>query len=479
MASPSLLPLDTLHTLLRPVTLTPADPRSRFINWGLSFECTPLAVFEPETEYQCELILELARRQGKTVRAAGVGHSPSDLACTTEFMLRTEKLNKIIEINADKNYVLAQGGVTLNDLHAALAQHNLAMLNVGSISDQTLAGVVTTATHGTGMDFKVISTHVLSLTLLLADGHKVRCSRQDHPDLFTASLCSLGSTGLILQIQLEVGPAFRLKETQECLPFDDVARNLDTISRASEHVRLWWFPQADTVRVSSADRTNEPRKPYATFLWHSLVGFHLVQLLLFFGRYLPSINPYICQFCVWLDRAKAVAVDDSWRVFNIDCKYPQYTTEWAIPYEQTSSCIQELRQWLQQEHDDPNGLRPHFPVEVRFSDTDDVWLSPSFGRKTTWIGIVQYKPYGLNMPYRKLFERFEQILARHEGRPHWAKSHPLRPDDLRKLYPRFDDFVRVLNEVDPRGIFRNEYVQRHIFDKPDVAFEERIFKRLR
>lgn len=107
------------------------------------------------------------------------------------------------------------------------------------------------------MDFKVISTHVLSLIVLLADGTKVRCSRQDHPELFIASLCSLGSTGLILQIQLEVGPAFRLKETQESIPFHDVANNLDSISRASEHVRLWWFPQADTVRVSSADRTYE------------------------------------------------------------------------------------------------------------------------------------------------------------------------------------------------------------------------------
>lgn len=262
----------------------------------------------------------------------------------------------LLQISREKNYVIAQGGITLNALHAALAEHNLAMINVGSISDQTLAGVVTTATHGTGMDFKVISTHVLSLTLLLADGSKVRCSRQDRPDLFTASLCSLGSTGLILQIQLEVGPAFRLKETQESLPFDHVVQNLHSIAHASEHVRLWWFPQADTVRVSSADRANDvsvlfhvpfPRRshrvdrfrlklfasdfcitildsqtknPAGTFLWHSLFGYHLIQLLFFLGRYLPSINPWICRLSVWMDRSKTITVDDSWRVFNVDCK---------------------------------------------------------------------------------------------------------------------------------------------------------------
>lgn len=186
-------------------------------------------------------------------------------------------------------------------------------------------------------------------------------------------------------------------------------------------------------------------------------------------------------------------------------QYPQYTTEWAIPFEQTSSCLNQLRDWLEQEQADPHGLRPHFPIEIRFSDADDVWLSPSFGRKTTWIGIVQYKyvrsrlcpflgilcivavlislvvhrPYGCNVPYRKLFERFEGILARHKGRPHWAKSHPLRPHDLRTLYPHFDDFVRVLEEVDPNGIFRNEYVERHIFDKRGPGFDGRVFKRFR
>ena len=93
------IPTDTLYRLLEPVTVPSASPRASFINWGLSYECTPLAVFEPETEEQCELVLELARREGKTVRAAGVGHSPSDVACTSQFMLRTEKLSKIIEVS--------------------------------------------------------------------------------------------------------------------------------------------------------------------------------------------------------------------------------------------------------------------------------------------------------------------------------------------------------------------------------------------
>lgn len=149
--------------------------------------------------------------------------------------------------------------MTLSALHAELAKHGLAMINLGSISDQTLAGVVATATHGTGIHLKVISTHVLALTLLLADGSIVRCSRTECSELFTASLCGLGATGLMLDITLEVGPAFRLKETQESVPFGNVVQNINMIANSAEHVRLWWFPQADIVRVSSANRTDEVR----------------------------------------------------------------------------------------------------------------------------------------------------------------------------------------------------------------------------
>jgi hypothetical protein len=93
----SSISLDDIYALVRPVMLQPSSPRSIFTNWGQTFTCKPLAVFEPETEYQCEVILELVRREKKTIRAAGVGHSPSDLACTSEYMLRTSKLNQLVE----------------------------------------------------------------------------------------------------------------------------------------------------------------------------------------------------------------------------------------------------------------------------------------------------------------------------------------------------------------------------------------------
>jgi FAD/FMN-containing dehydrogenase len=131
------------------------------------------------------------------------------------------------------------------------------MINLGSISEQTLAGMLTTATHGTGVDHQVLSTHVQALRLLLANGTKVICSRDDQPDLFFATLCGLGSTGIILDVRMAVTPAFRLQEVQETYKFNDVMHNFDRIARSAEFVRLWWWPQTEEVRVSAMEKTHE------------------------------------------------------------------------------------------------------------------------------------------------------------------------------------------------------------------------------
>lgn len=131
------------------------------------------------------------------------------------------------------------------------------MTNVSSISDLTLGGVITTATHGSGINFGVISTQVRALSLLLADGSRASCSRTERPDLFLATLCGLGATGIILTIQLDVEPLFRLKEKQQSLSFDELVENFDHHVHLAEHVRFWWFPTMDVVRCSYSSRTNE------------------------------------------------------------------------------------------------------------------------------------------------------------------------------------------------------------------------------
>jgi len=235
--------------------------------------------------------------------------------------------------------VHAQGGVTLQSLHTVLEAHGLAMINLGSISEQTLAGMMTTATHGTGIHHRVLSSHVQAVRLLQANGTKVTCSRDDLPDLFYATLCGLGSTGIILDIRMQVRPAFRLREVQETYKSNDVIDHFDDIAASAEFVRLWWWPQADEVRVSrmnethevrvtrlypapmrSSDLTRQHKRPQRSWLWHSVVVHHVIECLLFLGILFPALNIWIGRFFSWLVRDKTLSIDDSLNLFNIDCK---------------------------------------------------------------------------------------------------------------------------------------------------------------
>ncbi|KAF9009551.1 D-arabinono-1,4-lactone oxidase-domain-containing protein [Cyathus striatus] len=461
--------LQSLYNFVKPVNVPSQSPLSYFKNWAGTYECRPLAIFEPTNQRQFQAIFQIAQLERKTVRIVGVGHSPSDIACTDGFMIRMAKYNKVLKINTDEKFVIAQGGITLHDLNACLERHNLAISSLGSISDQTLAGAISTATHGSGINYAVLSAHVVTLTMLLANGKIVCCTRTENQDLFMASLCGLGATGIILSVQLQVESAFRLKDVQKTVPFEDVVGNLDILVNSSEHVRFWWFPVSDMIRCSYANRTSELKCPATASWWRStVIEFHFIQILLFLARYFVFLNKWTAKFACWLGSSPTSIVDDSYRIFNIDCLYSQHTTEWAIPYEHTEVCLRQLRVWLRYEYNHPEGLRPHFPIEIRFSSGDDIWLSPSYGRPTCWIGIIQYRPYGFEVPYERLFNKFNAIMACNKGRPHWAKSHHLGPDTLQVLYPHFNDFVNVKVHEDPTGMFHNEYVRRHIIGSSNV-----------
>lgn len=136
-----------------------------------------------------------------------------------------------------------------------------------------------------------------------------------------------------------------------------------------------------------------------------ILGYHLTQAFLCISRYIPSFTPWVGRWAWWLAKEDTVMVNDGYKVLNFDClaspfqsltsaadrQYPQYALEWAIDSANAKECLQELREWLDREAADPKGLRAHFPLEIRWSCADDIYLSPSNGRETTWIGIVSYR----------------------------------------------------------------------------------------
>ncbi|BGP27376.1 D-arabinono-1,4-lactone oxidase [Rhodotorula toruloides] len=309
-----------LRRLVAPFTIL-AGPPLRFTNWATTFTSTAQAVFRPVTVEHVRWAVELARRDGIELRAAGAGHSPSDIVCTGGYILDLKGLNKVLDVDPTSQTFHAEGGIVLRDLHTVLLEKgSLAMSCLGSISDQTLAGAISTSTHGSGVSFPSISTCAtfLDIVLPLPSAPVVRCSRDpaQDPDLFHAALCGIGAVGIVVGVGMRVERAFKLEEEVFSMRFDDFNKRWREIAESAEHVRCWWFPQVGRVKISRLNRTTKaitaPASPLTSFLSDVLLAKHIHALALSLARYFPSLLPYHAWF-MWTFREQPGPV--SWRVF--------------------------------------------------------------------------------------------------------------------------------------------------------------------
>ncbi|GAA5978635.1 hypothetical protein JCM11641_002796 [Rhodosporidiobolus odoratus] len=289
---------DDLRLLLEPYTVTSGSSLT-FTNWATTFRSRTAAVFRPTQVEQVRLAVELARREGKELRAAGAGHSPSDVACTEGYLLDLKGLKSVLNVDESTRTFHAEGGILLRDLHPIILEKgNLALSCLGSISDQTLAGALSTSTHGSGVMYGSLSTCAtfLDIVLPLPGAPVVRCSRQDDPDLFLSALCGIGAVGIVVGVGMRAERAFKLEEECFSMKFDEFRVRWQEIAESAEHVRCWWFPQVGRVKVSRMNRTRKPVTPppsaLLTYTTEIILAKHIHAAALTLSRLFPTILPY-------------------------------------------------------------------------------------------------------------------------------------------------------------------------------------------
>jgi L-gulonolactone oxidase len=449
--------------------------RRTWHNWADNQHCTPRYWHAPANIAEVQSIVRhAARHPGEHVKIVGEGHSPSDIACTESHLVTLRKLNRVLHVDRKRSRCTVEGGILLSELNTALDAEGMALSCLGSISDQTLAGAVCTGTHGTGITYGVISSTVLSLDLVtVPHGALVHCSRTERPQLFQAALCSLGALGVLVRITIQCEPAFQLECTAFPRKLEWVLQRLDSeLLHSAEHFRFWWFPHTDNAVVTQMNRTTQ-KKPTASTSTaaatvrdklRKFVGFQLLEFLLFVARLAPSRRlspvPLINKlYFALLFNRRYVSTGRSHEVFNFDCLFKQFVTEWSIPATHTATALRELQRFVASEK-----LNVHFPVEVRFVKADNIWLSPAYGRDSCYINIISYRPYGTDYDYARYFAGFERIMLRHSGRPHWAKIYNLSPATVHAMYPKWRDFAAVRRRMDPHGVFSNAYLQKLGFE---------------
>uniref|UniRef100_A0A674INU4 L-gulonolactone oxidase n=1 Tax=Terrapene triunguis TaxID=2587831 RepID=A0A674INU4_9SAUR len=231
----------------------------KFQNWARTYGSSPELFFQPTSVEEIKEILDLARQRSKRVKVVGGGHSPSDIACTDDFMVQMGKMNKILKVDEEKKQVMVEAGILLSDLNVELSKYGLALPNLGAVSEVAAAGVIGTGTHNTGIKHGILPTQVVALTLLTASGEILECSESINVEIFQAARLHLGCLGVVLTITFQCVPEFYLLETTFPSTLQEVLDNLDSHLRRSEYFRFLWFPHSENVSVIYQDHTNKVR----------------------------------------------------------------------------------------------------------------------------------------------------------------------------------------------------------------------------
>jgi len=441
------------------MTSQPAPDRRVWKNWAGTASATPARWCRPRHEAEICAAVKDAAPAGLTVRALGSGHSFTAAAATSGVALDLSAWTGIVAADTRTGLVTVRSGTTLRALGAELDGLGLAMANLGDIDAQTLAGALSTGTHGTGARLGGLATQVEALELVLADGSVVTCSASSRPELFAAARVGLGALGVITTVTLRCVPSFTLVADERPMPVEEVLGQFDALAEANDHFEFYWFPYGRQALVKRNNRL--PAGSVASAVppplpaWRRFWEFEVMENAAFgalcrVGRTVPRLIPSLNRLSSAALSSRAYT-GTSRKVFVTPRRVRFAESEYAVPRESLGHVIAELRRAV------PRLADPvMFPVEVRVAAADDIWLSTGYGRESAYVAIHQYT----GLPYQQYFDWFESIVAEVAGRPHWGKLHSLDARRLRPLYPRFDEFRRVRAEADPDGRFGNAYLTR-------------------
>jgi FAD/FMN-containing dehydrogenase len=424
-----------------------------FRNWSRTLEFKPRRFCRPRTEERIAEIVREARAAKGCVRTQGAGHSFSPLLPTNDTLLSLDDMDHDTMSVANGREVNVSAGIRLKDLLPKLKAKNLGLRNMGSITEQSIAGAAITGTHGTGIGLGSIPTQIIGARLVAGDGSIIDLPRDD-PRLKAVSL-SLGALGILTRVTLECVPHYQIDYNVYVGKFEHVMANLDQLVQENVRVLLWWlvplFDRDDVIVITKNPPGHPPgllqaaeNRVFAPFgiqpapLGKGLDG--MVAALAAQG--LGSTTGRFKRIWHMSGDYEDMLTLPLLPVFHTECEY-------AVPAAQAVPALTAFRDVVEE-----NDFEIKLPVEVRFTAGDDLLLSPCNKGPVCYIGA---SPHGNTA---EIFARFEPLMRHFGGRPHWGKHFTLTRGEIQSMYgTHYDDFVALRDTLDPDRVFANSFLK--------------------
>ena len=424
-----------------------------FFNWAKNESCVAQQYFQPETEDEIVALLHQCNIEKKQLRIVGTGHSWSKICLSNEYLLNLDNYQKIIYLDKYKKQITVQAGIKICQLNKYLYNQGFSLNNLGSISAQSIAGAINTATHGSGIEHTILAGQVASFKLITPIGKIIFLDKVKDEKQFNLTLVGLGTLGVISEITLNISEKYHLHEQASLIDFDEVCKNVLNWINEHEHLKLWWFPHTDKIMVYKYNRTHKPINdpPIRQFIMDKVLAKLAFTIIIWLGNFKPSWRPKLNRFISKVFLNKIDRIEKSNIVFNVTMPPLHRETEWAFDIQHTEQLLKEYRNMIIEKNHTVN-----FVQEIRFVKGDSFALSPCHSRNSIYVGAY----HACNNDWLPLFNDFEKIAFKYNGRPHWGKEFTVDKNYLQLQYPYLREFSKLQKSLDPNGVMMNNFTEK-------------------
>jgi FAD/FMN-containing dehydrogenase len=380
----------------------------------------------------CELVAE-ATREGRRVRVAGAGHSFTPVVATDGLLLDLTQLPRIRSLDPERRRVVVGPATTIGEFGEPLWAEALALANQGDIIAQQIAGAVSTATHGSGLEFGSFSSSVRRARIVTASGDVVEA---DGGDLLHAAQVAVGTLGVLTELELEVAPAYRLRERVEHWSWEEAWEPFEELAREHRHYSFFWMPSDDSARLYGLAEPGVSLADRCHVKIYDVAGDDVAD----------SDEP----------RRR---VGPAYRIYPMVYEPNFHELEYFVPFARGREALAAMRELMLRSL--PASV---FPLEVRTVGAEAAWLSHSYERDTVVLSVsgtpgTDYWPY---------LREVDLLLGEFDARVHWGKLHFLTREQLLQRYPRASDFIALRASLDPEETFLNDHL-RSLFGAAEAA----------
>lgn len=431
------------------------DSAGSWRDWSRLESCESAEVVSVRTQEDIHNSLRSALAQGRRIRPVGAGHSFTGIALAPDIRLDLSRWTGVVTTDPERRRITLRSGTHLWEIPGLLAPTGWAMQNLGDIDRQTLAGAVSTGTHGTGAAFGALASQVVGLRMITGTGDDITVD-ESTPELLDALRVSLGAYGVITEITLQLVEAFDLHVREDVRPWAEVLESWEHLCAAEDHFEFFWFGHSNRVvtktstRMPPGRRTAARRHPVAGFVNDEILGNVVFDAACRVAARAPSVIPGLNRIATSIWRSPE-RIQPSHELFASPRRVRFAECEYALPMHLIPVALRQLRTLFRS-----GDWGAAFPVEVRCAASDTAWLASNHGRATGYVAVHQHR----SADHRGFFAAAEEIFTALGGRPHWGKLHSLGAAELTERYPRFTDAQELRGRMDPERILTNDHLDR-------------------